>query len=210
MISLILTKFSFNFHIFTTIYHISNLSTLINISKISMKILKMRLLECFDLWYAGVLIKNLQFSALRALAPKRQELIFERHEYFRKDRPPAASPNQENKGHTSSTAGSLAYFVLWCHTYRSPYVSTQPNLRQIPKIPRPATRHLYPSNHSLPPPFSKTQAPIPKPKQIYKKSKEENMAPSPKSAEFEKAIEDSRKLKTKPTQDELLEVCSTV
>lgn len=33
------------------------------------------------------------------------------------------------------------------------------------------------------------------------------MAPAAKSAAFEKAVEDSRKLKTKPTSDELLEVC---
>lgn len=32
------------------------------------------------------------------------------------------------------------------------------------------------------------------------------MAPAAKSAAFEKAVEESRKLKTKPTQDELLEV----
>lgn len=32
------------------------------------------------------------------------------------------------------------------------------------------------------------------------------MAPAVKSAAFEKAVEESRKLKTKPTQDELLEV----
>lgn len=32
------------------------------------------------------------------------------------------------------------------------------------------------------------------------------MAPAAKSAEFEKAVVDSRKLKTKPTQDELLGV----
>ena len=34
------------------------------------------------------------------------------------------------------------------------------------------------------------------------------MAPAAKSAAFEKAVEDSRKLKTKPTSDELLEVCN--
>lgn len=32
------------------------------------------------------------------------------------------------------------------------------------------------------------------------------MAPPAKSPAFEKAVEESRKLKTKPTQDELLEV----
>lgn len=32
------------------------------------------------------------------------------------------------------------------------------------------------------------------------------MAPAAKSAAFEKAVDESRKLKTKPTQDELLEV----
>ncbi len=32
------------------------------------------------------------------------------------------------------------------------------------------------------------------------------MAPAAKSAAFEKAVVESRKLKTKPTQDELLEV----
>lgn len=39
---------------------------------------------------------------------------------------------------------------------------------------------------------------------IQKNKKE--MAPAAKSAAFEKAVEESRKLKTKPTQDELLEV----
>lgn len=39
-----------------------------------------------------------------------------------------------------------------------------------------------------------------------KKEEREKMAPPAKSAAFEKAIVESRKLKTIPTQDELLEV----
>lgn len=39
------------------------------------------------------------------------------------------------------------------------------------------------------------------------KKQQQQKAPAAKSAAFEKAVEDSQKLKTKPTQDELLEVC---
>lgn len=43
-------------------------------------------------------------------------------------------------------------------------------------------------------------------KQKKEIKKEREMAPAAKSAAFEKAVVESRKLKTKPTQDELLEV----